>query len=372
MNRFSPVHFPVKGCGYLLTAGGTPNQIGNDIGSRFKTGILHNVEKLLHTEKVERYKQNIQFIQWLNRQERLLDGNWPWLMEEVSAIANAAGAPYEEILMLNLRAWQYDIYGDEGNHNRKENACNCCSSLAIMLSDNTKACAGTLDDPAQYYCGPVKYIPENGYSFITFPITGTVWGNRGMNSAGLSLGISSQCLSGIQSLNHAINQDMALRVILQTCATAEDVRRFCKMHPFCMNLVCVDANGCIFCAHHTSAGLYEIPAADYAALTNHVSDDRCAYWLKRKGVSGFLESPTTRARRGNLLEFIQGCNGRCSLEEVMGFIGKRDDSDPGSLHNKESIYATCSNPERYPNTIWIMDCTDTAMKDYEGFVKYTL
>ena len=92
---------------------------------------------------------------------------------------------------------------------------------------------------------------------MTFPIIGTSWGNRGINSAGLCLGEASYGISGLKRLPGTICGDIALRVILQTCATVSEVREFCKQHPFTLNLACSDKNGDVFCARQTTAGLVE-------------------------------------------------------------------------------------------------------------------
>ena len=76
------------------------------------------------------------------------------------------------MLLLNLRAWHF-IYYSAGL------ATHGCSSLAITLADGRVACAGALDDPIEYYCGPVRIVPDLGHRFITFPIAGTSWANRG-------------------------------------------------------------------------------------------------------------------------------------------------------------------------------------------------
>ena len=69
-----------------------------------------------------------------------------------------------------------------------------------------------------------------------------------MNDAGFAISVSSQGLPGLKWLDHAVVPDVALRAMLQTCVTVGDAREFCRQHPFAMNLVCVDAQGEIFCA----------------------------------------------------------------------------------------------------------------------------
>jgi hypothetical protein len=195
--------------------------------------------------------------------------------------------------------------------------------------------------------------PDTGYRFITFPITGTSWGNRGMNSAGLSVGLSSQLLPGLRRLDHAVMQDIAVRAMLQSCATVAEVREFCQRHPFTINLVCVDAAGGVWCAHHTAAGLREVKVQDACALTNHITDADTEHWLREQGAQESPRSPTTVPRRDKLMRFIASANGKCTAEEVKTLVAHRDDAEPASIHNSGSIYLTYSCPQAAKTTLWI-------------------
>jgi hypothetical protein len=327
---------------------GTPRQIGEQYGRAVAKDIRGTLDILVWRTGYEPLPRgDADFAAWVAGQEALLGRHWPWMLEEMHGVAQGVGVKYEDILLLNLRAWQYNYYGAPPK-------TGACSSLAITLADGTVASGGALDDPAHLYCGPVKFVPETGYRSISFPITGTSWGNRGMNSAGLVTGISSQILLGLTRLPHAINQDLALRAILQTCATADDVRQLCREHPFTMNLVCTDARGGMFCAHHTAAGLQELPVSEgFGALTNHVADDGIRYWLAEHGVKEFPESATTRARRGRLLGFARERSGQCTADEVRRFLFARNDDDDGTIHNQGTLYMTFANSQVAPTTCWV-------------------
>jgi hypothetical protein len=331
-----------------LVLSGSPVEMGRQYGQAMADRIMPNVRLLVWREgEPPLPRQDAEYRAWVQGQAAAF-ARWPWLIEEMRGVAEGVGVPYDDILELNLRAWQYDIYGATA-------PAHACSSLAVTLADGTLANAGALDDPAEYYCGPVKWEPVEGYRFISFPITGTSWGNRGVNSAGLAVGISSQVLPGLRRLDHAINQDLALRVMLQTCATVDEVRRFCQAHPFTINLVVTDAQGGLFCAHQTAAGMYEFPVQQqgYATLTNHVADDGCRYWLQQCGVSEFSESDTTRERRGYLLAFAREHSGRCTAEAVRDLVGARDDANPGTIHNHGSIAIAYCNTQADPGAMWL-------------------
>lgn len=327
---------------------------GCDYGKLFSERIIRNLRILVWRQGYEPLPlEDKNFIVWVKAQEKLVGKNWPWLLTEMEGVAEGAGVKYEDILLLNLRAWQFEYY-------RARPQIGGCSSLAITLSDGTVACAGVLDDPIDYYCGPLRFQSKTGYGFITFPITGTSWGNRGQNSRGLSIGISSQILPNLRRLDNAINQDLAVRAILQTCATSDEVREFCRAYPFTMNLVVVDAQGKIFCAQHTAVGLFEMSVADgYCALTNYVADACLQQWLKEHGIAEIPESPADFHRREYMMNFAKNRNGKCTATEVMDFIGRRDDQNPGTVHNKGSIYLTFSNPQVVEKALWIRQPEDS-------------
>lgn len=334
---------------------GTPERIGRNYGAAFKDNIHYNIRTLLGHEGLRQIREQSAFRRFVAAQEQLLAERWPWLLAEMKAVAEGAGAACGDILQLNLRAWQFAHYwSDDTADDVKPDETGGCSCIAVRLQDGSLANAGALDDPIEFYCGPVKVVPDSGFRFISFPIAGTSWANRGMNSGGLSVGISSQLLPGLRREAGALNQDIALRIIMQTLRTVAEVRDFCREHPFTMNLVCVDAQGEIFCAHQTAAGLLEIPAAEgYAVLTNHVADDRHLYTLAGQGVKQFPEALSSRPRRGNLLRFAKERGGACTPEELMELIDRTDPDDPGAIHNKGTIYLTYCSPMERPPTLWI-------------------
>ena len=333
----------------LVTFHGTPKQIGIAYGREFLAEIKANLNELVWREGYEPLpREDSDFIAWHKKQESILASKWPWLLEEMAGVAEALAVSFEDILLLNLRAWQYNYYFAPPGQS--------CSSLAITLGNGTVACAGALDDPVKYYCGPVCFTPDNGYSFITFPITGTSWASRSLNETGLSIGISSQLLPGLRILDNSINQDLAIRVIMQTCTTVDQVREFCKEYPFTMNIVCVDASGGILCAHQTAAGFFEIPTQDNAALTNHLTSDDVKNQLTARGVGEFPESDTTHERRNNLLDFAKQNSGKRTAEDVMQFISLCDEGNPGTInrHNGGTVCLTFANPQNDPQTFWVM------------------
>jgi len=344
----------------LYSFQGNPGKLGREYGKRLAGQILKNLRALVWREGYEPLpRRDADFIAWVKDQEGIIGKSWPWLLEEMHAVAEGAGVNYEDILLLNLRAWQYNFYGVL--------PVQACSSLAITLADGTVACAGALDDTIDYYCGPVRFVPEKGFRFITFPITGTSWGNRGINSAGLALGESSQLLPGLNRKPGTVNQDLAVRVILQTCSTVNEVREFCRKYPFTLNMVCTDARGGVFCAHQTAAGLLEVATETPCVLTNHITDDRLMYWLNQQGVKAFPENPTSRLRRGKLLDFAHKQNGKCSAAEVRAFISDYEEEKLSNICPAGNVALTYANPQAKPGSFWIAQPRVTGSEKWMEF-----
>jgi hypothetical protein len=167
---------------------GTAQQIGAASAEALAEQTLRNLSILVLREGYEPLpREDRGFREWWGGQEGLVRRLWPWMLEEMEAVAGALDVSYEDILLLNLRAWQFEFYGAVS-----EPAGRACTSVAMTLADGTVATAGAIDDPIDYYCGPVRIEPAEGHRFISFPMAGTSWGSRGLNGLGLSLGISSQ------------------------------------------------------------------------------------------------------------------------------------------------------------------------------------
>jgi predicted choloylglycine hydrolase len=338
---------------------GSPAGIGQDYGKTFTEQIRKNIDILVKRTGYEPLPvSNPDFIKWVDDQEGVIADNWPWLIEEIHGVAEGAKVEYRDILMLNLRVWQYPLYSGS--------ASTACSSIAIKLSDGTIANAGALDDNKDLYCDMVKIVPENGYGYVTFPITGTSWGNRGLNSAGLCVGASSQILPGMSRLPGTICADIANRVILQTCATVDDVRKFCKKFPFTLNLLCSDKDGDVFSAHCTSAGMFELRSK---ILTNHVIDDCIRLKLQKQGVCEFRESETTRLRRGRLLDYAEKFSGKCRADDVRKYVADRMAGASCSICPPGNIVLTYANPQAEPGVIWI---AEPQAVNHENWERYEL
>ena len=210
---------------------GTPQALGRAYGAALGEEILKVHGILLPASAYPRDDPVV--TAWVGRREALLEQRFPWLLEEMAGVGEGVGLPYPEILWLNLRGWNYFPRAPQLPSGG-------CSTLALALADGTAALCTALDDPGELYCGPVRLAPAGKPSFVTLPITGTSWAGDSMNSAGLAVGLSSQVFPAeIRLPDPLLPQDLAVRVIMEQCATVGDMRELCREFPFQLNLMAV-------------------------------------------------------------------------------------------------------------------------------------
>jgi hypothetical protein len=375
--------------GKYMELRGTPRILGKSYGEQVAKGIRNNRHYLLNAKgwgcNVLSLMVDPRFIKWVGRREALIGDNWPWLLEEIRGVAEGSGVAYKEVLMLNLRAWWYndeELVRRWGYAKDKENTAGDtqCTGLAVRLADGTVACAGGLDDGAFVYNGAVMYRPKDGYSYLSFPITGTIWGSMGMNSAGLCVRAASGSFvrKAIATMEHdaceydELNQDIVFGVILRTCATATEAKTVCEKFPFNGNALFVDAGGNVVSLQNTPAGPVCLPFDNHQVITNHLVDDEDYY--KLYGSMGVLEcapGPNTdsRLRRGYVSKFLRETRGALTEAELVRFIGTRIDRI-STVNNRYTLAVGYSLPQVHRNTMWCLIPQDEQYCDQ--FVRYDI
>jgi hypothetical protein len=85
---------------------GTYSEMGKQYGTIMKKSIQENIKILIYRDGYEALPVNDNdFKSWIDSQEKLIEKNWPWLIEEMNGVADGENVLYREILMLNLRVW---------------------------------------------------------------------------------------------------------------------------------------------------------------------------------------------------------------------------------------------------------------------------
>jgi hypothetical protein len=270
------------------------------------------------------------------------------LAEEIRGIADGSGLPRETIELLNFRAWQYFLYGSGG----------ACTSFIGRSADAGLVLGGALDDPRELY-GMVDVAPGDGFRFMTFSLLGTAWASRGINAAGLAIGISSLPLAGIRVVEPMWQQDFCLRAILQTCADCAAVEAFCQEHAFPLNVMAVDAGGHSLALTRTGLGCF-VHGPDVAVLANHLPTPALEAIHRAAGWDGRVEAPTSTCRTAQLTGFLARRDGAFKLREAQAELARRDAVSDAFVHNAQTCFLTLAAPVTRPGQWQVAEPPATA------------
>lgn len=320
---------------------GAPRELGRQHGTALRSQIHANVATLLGDYLTGTMSTPRAVIDaWQKRLREFCFDHWPWLPDEIAGLAEGAGLPPSLAELLNFRAWQYDVY-----HR------GACSSFALPGAEGALLTGGTLDDPRHLYAF-VHCAPATGLRYLSFPIAGTAWANRGLNEAGLALGISSLLCPGVAfNLARLVPVDLVFREMLQFCATVADVAARCRQFDFFCNLIAVDAHGGVFACSQYGDARTIYPAADAtAALTNHPREPAAAT-LRARGYTGPEASSASVERLDQISAWLAAHRGRATLAAAQQFLGAPIRA--GTVNNAHTAFATIASPQAAPSTLWV-------------------
>jgi hypothetical protein len=325
----------------ILVLQGGDRERGRQHGASLRAQIHANVAELLGDLLPSASPaRRGQILAWQARLRAFCCDHWPWLPEEMQGIAEGAGLDLATVELLNFRAWQYDAYH-----------AGACSSLAVPDEHGHILTAGTLDDPRQLYA-IVQCRPMTGLRYLSFPIAGTAWANRGMNEAGLALGLSSLICPGVKfDLERLVPVDLVFRDLLQFCHTVAEVEARCRQFDFFCNLVAVDRHGGIFSSSNYCGDLTAYPArGGAAALTNHPLEPAAAV-LRARGFTGPEPGAYSVERLDQLTAWNRSHFGRATVSAARALLGAP--AQTGRVNNPNTAFATIAVPQADPHTLWV-------------------
>lgn len=328
---------------FVERLGGTPHQIGVAYGRAFRHVIAANCcWSVQHPNAAwsDRIEQGEALFKTLR--DRHLE-RWPWLAQEMAGIAEGSGVDLDLIERMNFRIWQCGLYG----------AGSGCSNFIATLPDGRLLVGGSLDDPRHIY-GVVDVTPAQGYRYIGFPLCGTVWVARGMNQTGLSLATSSMPLPGLRiDPTRYWQQDLCLRVVLQTCSTVEEVVAFFEEHRTLLNMIVADADGRWAAFTCGPDGVHRL-GPHVRCLTNHLLEPVRGVF-ERQGWNGRICSASSQARWEQLHRWLGDGRRPVTLEEAKRALARRDGWPDRSVNNAGTAFMMLSLPQACPRQLWIAD-----------------
>jgi predicted choloylglycine hydrolase len=233
-----------------------------------------------------------------------------------------------------------------------------------MAKEGSFITGGTLDDPRWLYAF-CEVRPKEGYRYMSFPIAGTCWGNRGMNEAGLVLNTSSNMFQGVRFDPFKIyQQDLAVRVILQNCKNINEVRSFCETYPFQLNLIVVDRDGgCLV------MGVWDRGPTIYSEGTGCLTDHPIDEQLKQAIDRGYDESscvPCSITRFNQLSQWTRNVEGKATIEEAKRMLSCRKHFFTGGVNNSGTIFSTIAQPQKNPKVLWVAE-TPVTIKRFKKY-----
>lgn len=314
---------------------------GRKHGATLRAQIHRNVAELMGNLLTDANPgRRDRILAWQKRLRTFCFDHWPWLQEEMQGLAEGAELDLATIELLNFRAWQYDVYH-----------AGACSSVAARDAHGHVLTAGTLDDPRHLYA-IAQCQPTQGLRYLSFPIAGTTWANRGMNESGLALGISSLICPGVKfDLENLVPVDLVFRYMLQFCSTVAEVEAACRRYKIFCNLVAVDRHGGVFASSNYCGDFTAYPVPDgTAALTNHPVEP-AATTLRARGFTGPDPGAYSVERLEQLTVWIAAHKGRVSVADARALFG--DKSQFGRVNNSNTAFATIAVPQTDSHTLWL-------------------
>ena len=324
----------------ILVLQGAPRELGRQQGAALRSQIHSNIGALLGDFLTGARGPAPAVIRaWQKRWRTFCFDHWPWLQDEIAGIAEGAGLEVELAELLSFRAWQYEIYH-----------AGSCSSFALPGAGGKILTGGTLDDPRFLYT-IAQVQPAKGLRFLSFPLAGTVWANRGMNESGLALGISSLICPGVKfELEKLVPVDLVFRDLLQFCSTVAEVEARCRKFDFFCNLVAVDRQGGVFSSSNYCGELTAYSTlTGTAALTNHPLEP-AATALRARGFTGPDPGAYSVERLAGLTVWNAAHSGRATIADAKTFLG--GESKFGRVNNPNTAFATIAVPQTGPHTLW--------------------
>ena len=325
----------------ILILQGDPRALGRQQGTALRSQIHANVGALLGDFLTGAKGPPPDEIRaWQQRLRTFCFDHWPWLQPEIAGIAEGAGIEPELAELLSFRAWQYEIYH-----------AGSCSSFALPGVGGKVLNGGTLDDPRCLYT-IAQVQPTSGLRFLSFPLAGTVWANRGLNESGLALGISSLLCPGVKfELEKLVPVDLVFRDLLQFCSTVAEVEARCRKFDFFCNLVAVDRHGGVFSSSNYCGELTSYPtSAGTAALTNHPLEP-AATALRARGYTGSEPGSYSVERLAELTTWNSAHLGRATVADAQAFLGA--ERKFGGVNNPNTAFATIAVPQAHPHILWL-------------------
>ena len=344
----------------VVRLAGSPHEIGLAHGQQLGADIRAGIE--VYTEYFQVTTEQLLACPvqatWRDEEvQRHVDALGPWIIEEVEAMAAAAGIDARLLFDLSFNGMGEFAKRQRAAAEKPESEC---SIFALQDRDGLWVMLSVLDDSPLGWPAMGLYQPSDPdrRAFAATVWLGSAGAGRGMNESGLWMGTAS-CGVGIDPDGplkdfNPLSLGLLMRAILERCGTVDDVLDFCNEYHFGCNMIVGDAAGRVRAIHQTPAGPFEIPTEPgHAAMTNAITDDDLINQMTRAGLICRESVLTSRPRCGFLQTFIREHQQNSSLEDIARAFATRDSQSPWAINNDKSVYLTLACPQREPANLYV-------------------
>lgn len=302
-----------------VVAQGTPYQQGVAQGKAFGALIQHNIQTV--KEDLEHSHLNLELYRQLTeRNAAFLAKDQPQQWEEMQGIAEGAGVPFDDILLINVPT--YFLKAACGQE---------CSMLLVRgeaTADGLTYLAKNRDMGMQMEQVTVEYRYPDGTAICEVGGAGVVtYPALGVNSDGLT--VTSTGFWSPKVEMHVDDVDdrhifVNLHHVLQSCKTTEDVLKFLDQYPRMngLNLIAADESSAVLV--ETTRDEYLVQWADESGIlyrTNH-------YMLgdHQKLNKEFEEYPSTFLRYERIGTMLSQAKRKFRFQDILRILSDHENS----------------------------------------------
>ena len=333
----------------MVTVKGTPFEQGLMQGKELRDAILHNIEEVKNKMKKDRVDER-RYWAFVQRNADFMKEKHTDLYEEMKGIAEGAGIPFEEILLLNIPAYfMTGYFNQECTRIMARGKATADGCTYVIKNRDMGTYIGQTVVSREYPDG-LKIVEVNGAGTVTYPAAGMNSYGLGVTTTGFWSAKVSPDIETIDSTHIFVN----VHLLLANCRTAKEALEYVKASPRMngLNIILVDQTDA-FLIEMTKDDVYveEDDGSGILFRTNHYLSE------KFKSLNpGEEDYPSTFKRHARVKELLDAQYGRIRFQDLFRIMS--DHENGGN--------AICRHPQPgYPS--WTMSTRMFVLEDREAW-----
>lgn len=311
----------------FVETSGSPDEMGYNYGKKVKNLLTKSCEARIK-QIYKRYK-NDAIENGKKRMLRVIENNFPYIVEEMRGIAVGAGISFDDYSLCVLLT-DFDLFSDENDG---------CSNILFKESDYGPLLGKTLDGGnPKGKTAVIRLIkPEKGITVLCLTRICGISTETGLNDRGFGLGESS-LLFHTHNLR-GVRRNLLLRPLLSECSNVEEGTQFVAAHPpisLGFHYTMIDINGNAAIAERSPIEYYVRRTQDKVIYcTNHPVTPCMSKIARSRGIEGDRNSSE---RFQNIRKVTSAPDYKLSLESMKKLL--RNHNKPGGIcqHGDANMY----------------------------------